>query len=99
MIEATVVPRHTWVHGEALCPSCRLPIDKRDVDEELREAGTTQPVGAIVTHRRCGATFCGVQWLTLSRISGRRAPTGYCRRTSSGYGRKDSRPNRQPAAS
>ncbi len=57
MIEATVVPRHTWVHGEALCPSCRLPIDKRDVDEELREAGTTQPVGAIVTHRRCGAHF------------------------------------------
>jgi hypothetical protein len=27
MIETTVVSRLTWVHGEALYPSCRLPID------------------------------------------------------------------------
>jgi hypothetical protein len=40
-----------------LSPSCRLPIDARDVDEELREVGETQPSGAVVTHRRCGATF------------------------------------------
>jgi len=44
------------MHGEALCPSCRLPIDSRDVGQELREAGETQASGAIVTHRRCGTT-------------------------------------------
>ena len=37
--------------------SCRLPIDARDVDEELREVGEAQPTGAVITHRRCGATF------------------------------------------
>ncbi|HSW94971.1 MAG TPA: hypothetical protein VLI88_02305 [Patescibacteria group bacterium] len=57
MIEATVVPRLAWAHGEALCPSCRLPIDSRDVDEELREVGEALASGAIVNHRRCGATF------------------------------------------
>jgi len=57
MIETTAVSRLAWAHGEALCPSCRLPIDARDVDEELREVGETQPIGAVVTHRRCGATF------------------------------------------
>ena len=57
MIEATIVPRRTWLHGEAACPSCGLPIGKRDLDEELREPDSAQPVGAIVTHRRCGATF------------------------------------------
>jgi hypothetical protein len=57
MIEATVVPRRAWAHGEALCPSCGLPIGPRDLDEELREPGSAQPVGAVVTHRRCGATF------------------------------------------
>jgi len=57
IIEATVVPRRTWAHGEALCPSCRLPVDQRDVDEELREPGDALPAGAIVTHRRCDATF------------------------------------------
>jgi len=51
------VPRIRWLHGEALCPSCGLPIGKRDLDEELREPGSAQPVGAIVTHRRCGAPF------------------------------------------
>lgn len=56
-MEATVVSRLSWAHGEALCPSCGLPIDARDVDEELREVGETQPSGAMVTHRRCGATF------------------------------------------
>jgi hypothetical protein len=57
MIEATIVSRGDWLRGEALCPSCRLPIDERDVDEELRDPASAQPVGAIVTHRRCGATF------------------------------------------
>jgi hypothetical protein len=57
VIHTAVVSRVTWLHGEALCPSCRLPIDKRDVDQELREVDSAQPVGAIVTHRRCGATF------------------------------------------
>ncbi len=57
MIEATVVPRLKWLHGEAACPSCGLPMGKRDLDEELRAPGSAQPVGAIVTHRRCTATF------------------------------------------
>ena len=57
IMEATVVPRLKWLHGEAACPSCGLPIGPRDVDEELRGPGSAQPVGAIVTHRRCGATF------------------------------------------
>ncbi len=46
-----------WLHGEVLCPSCGLPIGRRDVDQDLRELDSAQPVGAIVTHRRCGATF------------------------------------------
>ena len=57
MIETTAISRHAWLHGEALCPSCHLPIDSRDVVEELREVGETQAVGAVVTHKRCGATF------------------------------------------
>jgi hypothetical protein len=56
MIEATVVSRLAWAHGEALCSSCRLPIDARDVHEELREVGESQPTGVVITHRRCGAT-------------------------------------------
>jgi len=31
--------------GEAPCPSCRLPIDERDVDQELWDVGHSQPVG------------------------------------------------------
>jgi hypothetical protein len=46
MIDATIVPRTRWLHGEALCPSCGLPIGRRDVDEELREVNSAQPVGA-----------------------------------------------------
>jgi len=57
LIDATLVTRSAWAHGEALCPSCGLPIDERDVDEELRDRGSAQPVGAIVTHRRCGVHF------------------------------------------
>jgi hypothetical protein len=57
MIDATVVSRRDWQHGLAACPACGLPIGKRDLDEELRESGGAQSVGAIVTHRRCGATF------------------------------------------
>lgn len=57
MIEAIHVSRLTWMHGEALCPSCGLPIDARNVDEELREPGQSLPIGAVVTHRRRGARF------------------------------------------
>jgi hypothetical protein len=57
MIDATIVSRRAWLHGEVLCPSCGLPIEKRDLDEELPEPGSAQPIGAVVTHRRCGATF------------------------------------------
>jgi hypothetical protein len=57
LIAATVVSRLTWAYGEALYPSRGLPIDNRDVDEELRELGESQPSGANVTHRRCAATF------------------------------------------
>lgn len=32
-------------HRDALCPSCRLPIDERDVDEELPEVGETKQRG------------------------------------------------------
>jgi hypothetical protein len=40
------------------CPGCGLPVDaKRDEVEELRSIASSEPVGAIVTHRRCGATF------------------------------------------
>jgi hypothetical protein len=35
MIETTVLSRLAWAHGEAMCPSGRLPIDARDVDEKL----------------------------------------------------------------
>lgn len=57
MIEATVVTRSTWAHGEARCPSCGLPIDQRDLDELVFDPGVPQPIGAIVTHRRCSARF------------------------------------------
>ena len=56
VVETTVVSRFAWARSEALCPYCGLPIDARDADEELREPGTARAVGAIVTHRRCGAT-------------------------------------------
>ena len=57
MIETTAVSRRAWLRGEALCPSCKLPIDGRDVAEDAREAGESQPSGAVVTHKRCGAMF------------------------------------------
>jgi hypothetical protein len=42
MIEATVVSLLTWAHDEAVCPSCRLPIEAHEVDEELREPRASQ---------------------------------------------------------
>ena len=50
--------RRDFAHREARCPDCNLPLDSaRDVDEVIREVGETRPVGARVTHRRCGSSF------------------------------------------
>jgi hypothetical protein len=57
VIDATVVSRRDWLHGEALCPSCRLPIDQRDVIDEVWDVRESEPVGAMITHKRCGATY------------------------------------------
>jgi hypothetical protein len=38
VIDATVVSRLTWAHGEALRPSRRLPIDARDVESRSRRS-------------------------------------------------------------
>jgi hypothetical protein len=40
LIEAIVVPRLTWLDGEAAGPSFGLPMSKRDLVEELREPGS-----------------------------------------------------------
>jgi len=48
--------------GTAVECSGLVPIDARDVDEKLRELRSAQPVGPVVTHRRCGAT-CRVEFL------------------------------------
>ncbi|MDP9245979.1 MAG: hypothetical protein M3O64_04930 [Chloroflexota bacterium] len=57
VIEAVIVSRRDWLLGEAAGPSCGLPIGKPDLDEEIREPGSAQPVGVILTHRRCAARF------------------------------------------
>jgi len=57
VIEGIRVFRRDWLHGEALCPSCQLPIGKRDVTEDVWEVGQSEPVGAVVAHQRCGASF------------------------------------------
>ncbi len=47
-----------WRHGQVECPGCGLPVDvQRDEVEELRSLTSSEPDGAIVTHRRCGAHF------------------------------------------
>ena len=47
-----------WRHGQAECPGCGLPVDaQRDEVEELRTITSSEPDGAIVTHRRCGTHF------------------------------------------
>ena len=47
-----------WRHGHVECPGCGLPADaQRDDVLELRSITSTEPDGAIVTHRRCGAHF------------------------------------------
>ena len=50
--------RSDFLHGLARCPNCALSLDPiTDVDEELREVREVRPVGARMTHRRCGASF------------------------------------------
>ena len=47
-----------WNHGEARCPSCGLHLNQyRDLDDYIRVNSDTRATGAIVTHRRCGASF------------------------------------------
>jgi hypothetical protein len=47
-----------WRHGEVECPGCGLPVDaQHDEVEELRSITSSEPDGAIVTHRHCGAHF------------------------------------------
>jgi hypothetical protein len=52
------VSRRDWLHNEARCPACGLHLDAhRDLDEYVRKNSDTRAVGALVTHRRCGAKF------------------------------------------
>jgi hypothetical protein len=45
-------------HGEVACPGCGLPVDaQRDIVEELRTVTSSEPIGALVTHLRCGTPF------------------------------------------
>ena len=47
-----------WRQGEAACPGCGLAVDaQHDVVEELRTVTSAEPIGALVTHRRCGTPF------------------------------------------
>ena len=47
-----------WRHGEVACPGCGLPVDaQHDIVEERRTVTSTEPIGALVTHRRCGTPF------------------------------------------
>jgi len=44
--------------GEAKCPKCGLHLSPHlDLDEYIRVNSDTRATGALVTHRRCGATF------------------------------------------
>ncbi|MHB8630511.1 MAG: hypothetical protein ACYC9W_01105 [Candidatus Limnocylindria bacterium] len=55
--DALVVSRHAWTRGEVPCPFGGLPVDDRDIDEELWDFGDARPVGARATHWRCGSSF------------------------------------------
>ena len=50
------VSRHDWLHGQALCPACRLPLDpQRDLEEYAQALDATRPHAVLVKHGRCGA--------------------------------------------
>jgi len=58
MTERTIVSRHDWLHGLALCPSCGLPLAvDRDLVKEIRHLPDPKVAAVDVTHRRCGASF------------------------------------------
>jgi hypothetical protein len=47
-----------WRHGEVSCPGCGLPVGAQHDDvEELRTATSSEPIGALVRHLRCGTPF------------------------------------------
>lgn len=47
-----------WRHGQVEYTGCGLPVDaQHDEVEESRSITSSEPDGAIVTHRRCGAHF------------------------------------------
>jgi hypothetical protein len=52
------VSRRDWNHREARCPRCGLHLDPQlDLQSYERENTDTRARGALVTHRRCGASF------------------------------------------
>jgi len=52
------VPRKSWLHGEAQCPACRLPLDPtRDLQTYEQNPGSSLPAIAVGTHTRCGTPF------------------------------------------
>jgi hypothetical protein len=58
--DPVVVSRRAWIRGEALCPSCGLPIDAPDVQDETRDLDDLdqeESPEVLVKHRRCAATF------------------------------------------
>ena len=58
MEQPHVVSRKAWLHGELRCPACGLPLRAHlDLDDYIRVNSDTRATGALVTHRRCGATF------------------------------------------
>ena len=52
-----------WAHGEALCPSCGLPIDARDVDEKLVLELELEPTAAPLVPD-LDPHELGVRWAT-----------------------------------
>jgi hypothetical protein len=48
------VSRRDWLHGEAKCPSCGLPLDK---DRDIATRRAVPAPGFLVKHTRCGAMF------------------------------------------
>ena len=57
-VDEIPITRTDFSHGLARCPRCGLPLDAaKDVDELLRDVAASQPLGARMTHRECGASF------------------------------------------
>jgi phage terminase large subunit GpA-like protein len=46
-----------WRHGEVECPGCGLPVDAQHDEVEEFRSTSSEPDGAIVRHRCCGARF------------------------------------------